>query len=385
MKIGVNTLFLIPGEVGGTETVVRQVLGKLPALLADGDELVVFLNGENRKILLRDLHQAPRTRLVDTRLRATSRVRRCLFENLTLPRLLRAAAVDVLWNPGNNATLRPGCPQVTTIHDMQYTRFPEDFTKATLRVMQTLVPWSARHSNLVLTISEFSRREIAERAPAPFDKIRVALPAVEPAFSEPLPGAFLAERVMALTRYPDPYLLAVSNTYPHKSMETVVQAFARIQNRIPHRLVLVGRPRLGEPALEAALEALPDSARVTRLHYVEKQDLIALYQRAEAFLFPSRYEGFGLPVLEALSCGLPVICCREGSVPEIAGEAALYAKTGDPADFAAQILSVIASSPEAAALRTRLSEAGRARARQFSWQRCAAQTLAALREAVEAD
>ena len=386
MKIGVNALFLIPSEVGGSETVVRQTLLALARQLSDSDELVVFLNAENRNVLLRDLRKEPRVRLVDTNIRATSRIRRFLFESFVLPKLLRAAGVDVLWNPGNTAILHAPCPQLTTIYDLQYKHFPDDFNRATLRTLATLVPFSARKSQIILTISEFSRHELVDLLHVPFQNVRVAKLAADASFAMELPGDFLAERVMTLTHYPNPFVLVVANSYTHKNLETAVRAFRLIADEFPeHRLVMIGRPRRGEPLLQQAIQELPDPSRVTRISYIEHKDIVALFQRAEVFLFPSLHEGFGLPILEAFCCGLPVICCRETAIPEVAGDCAIYAKSADPEDFARHLRTLLANTSEALALRQQLAEKGRARAREFSWSESAAVLLDAARSVTQKD
>lgn len=386
MKIGVNALFLIPSEVGGSETVVRQTLLALARQLSDSDELVVFLNAENRNVLLRDLRKEPRVRLVDTNIRATSRIRRFLFESFVLPKLLRAAGVDVLWNPGNTAILHAPCPQLTTIYDLQYKHFPDDFNRATLRTLATLVSFSARKSQIILTISEFSRHELVDLLHVPFQNVRVAKLAADASFAMELPGDFLAERVMTLTHYPNPFVLVVANSYTHKNLETAVRAFRLIADEFPeHRLVMIGRPRRGEPLLQQAIQELPDPSRVTRISYIEHKDLVALFQRAEVFLFPSLHEGFGLPILEAFCCGLPVICCRETAIPEVAGDCAIYAKSADPEDFARHLRTLLANTSEALALRQQLAEKGRARAREFSWSESAAVLLDAARSVTQKD
>ena len=377
MRIAVNALFLIPGQVGGTETYLRRTLAEMPALLAPDEELLVLANAENADSLSADLRGAPRTTVLATGLRASSRVRRVLFENRALPRALAAAGADVLWNPGNAAPLRVPCPQATTVHDMQYRRFPEDFTPLALAAMRLLVPAAVRRSARTIAVSEFSRSEILSLVPGADPARVVAVPeAADPLFAEPVPGETVAERALALSGGAEPLILVVSNSYPHKSLETAVAAFGRLCADFPHRLLVVGRPRRGEPALAAAMAALPDPARAVRLDYASRADLAALYRAADLLLFPSRYEGFGLPVLEAMSARLPVVAAREGSVPEVAGDAAVYARAGDPEDFARAARGIL-SDPAA---RARLAEAGRARAALFSWRRTAERTLGVLRD-----
>ena len=183
MKIAVNALFLVPGQVGGTEIYLRRTLCAMPARLAPDEELLVFANAENAELLAADLRAAPRTTVVATGLRAASRVRRVLFENRTLPRALAAAGADVLWNPGNAAPLRAPCPQATTVHDMQYRRFPEDFAPVPLAAMRLLVPAAVRRSARTIAVSEFSRSEILSLVPGASPERVVAVPeAADPLF-----------------------------------------------------------------------------------------------------------------------------------------------------------------------------------------------------------
>ena len=376
----VNALFLLPGQVGGTETYLRRTLCALPSLLGAEERLAVFANAENAGVLEADLAGAPRVRVVRTGCRASSRPRRLFHENVLLPRALRREGASVLWNPGNAALLRAPCPQVTTVHDMQYRRFPEDFSPAALFAMRVLVPAAVRRSAAVLAVSAFSKSEILRFVPgAEPDAIPVTHEAADPLFAVPdSAGAAASRRARGVAVAGSaPFVLVVSNSYPHKSLETAVEAFGLLAGAVPHRLVVVGRPRRGEPALRAALATLPDPSRAMRLESVSREDLAALYAAADALVFPSRYEGFGLPVLEAMSAGLPVVAARAGSVPEVGGDAALYAPPGDAEAFASS-LSALLSDPEG---RRRRSAAGRARAAAFSWEGTAAATLSVLRRA----
>jgi alpha-1,3-rhamnosyl/mannosyltransferase len=172
--------------------------------------------------------------------------------------------------------------------------------------------------------------------------------------------------------------LCVSNSYPHKRLEIAAEACGRLQGRFPHRLVIVGRPRRGEALLARAVAGLPEPERVTRLHYVDRDDLVALYQAADAFLLPSAYEGFGLPLLEALAAGVPAVATTAGALPEVGGDAYAAVRPGDAAAFAAAVESALRLSPEA---RAGQIARGRERAALFTWDATAAATVAACERA----
>lgn len=374
MKIGVNALFMIPGEVGGSETYLRKTL-RAAAKTHPQHEFIVFTNIENRSTLARDLMSFQNVVLVNMRVKATSRAKRVFCEQFTLPRVIAANGIEVLWNPGNTAPVFGKCPQATTVYDMQYEHFPEDFSKVGLFFTKLFTKISLGRSKVVLTISEFSRQEIVKFTKTRFDKIKAIPLSADSGFSEKHPGDFVAERVMVLTRSADPYILMVSNTYPHKSMETGIQAFGKIMADIPHKLVVIGKPRLGEAEVEKAMAALPQEGRVVRLQYVMGQDLAALYQGADLFVFPSKYEGFGLPVLEAMSAGVPVVTTREGSIPEVGGDTVNYADAGDVDSFASSMKRILSLDPAA---RADMTDKARSRAAKFSWEETARATVALL-------
>ncbi len=378
MKIGVNALFLIPGEVGGAERYARRTLDAM-AQEFPRCEFTVFVASEGRPVLARDLGHYGNVCLVDMKLRARNRCSRILREQLALPRLVAATDIDVLWSPGYTVPLRCPCPRLTSILDMQYKTHPEDFGCVARWATRLLVGAAARCSERIVTISEFSRQEIIKHARVPYGRIDVAYLAADQRFSDRLPGALIAERTLALTRSADPFLLAVSNTYPHKNMDLPIKAFGRIMDRIPHRLVLVGQPCRGEPAVEAAIANTPHEGRIVRINYVDDHDLVALYQAADALLFPSRYEGFGLPVLEAFAAGTPVIAVRAGSVPEIGGEAAVYVSPGNDEAMSHEILQLLDRDPDT---RAQWRKRGQDRAAQFSWVQTARRTVRACRLAV---
>jgi glycosyltransferase involved in cell wall biosynthesis len=377
MRIGVNALFLIPGEVGGSETYLVETLRALAATQPDLD-LLLFTNLENDAYLCERLDEFANVDFHLVPIYARNRLVRIWREQTELPRLARAAGVQVLWSPGYVAPLHAPCPQVASILDMQYLSHPADLAWPAWVVTHLLVTQTALRCQHLLTLSDFSKREIVRETGVAPEKVTPTLLAAAPEFS----AAAAPEDLAALRRdvlgFAEPFLLCIANTYPHKNVHRLVEAFGLLAGESPHRLVLVGRPRRGEQNMQAALARLPDATRVLRLERTTRDDLVALYQAAEVFVFPSLYEGFGLPVLEAMAAGTPVVAMRYASVPEVGGETIAYCEHDDAAELAARIRETLALTPAARAARI---AAARARAATFSWESAAATVADVLRAA----
>lgn len=352
LRLGINTLFYLPGEVGGSETYLRETLRAL-ARRSEPPQFVFFTNAENHDRLRTEF---PAAELVFCGIAATNRYVRILAEQIRLPRLVKRAKVNVLWSPGYTAPAVCPCPQVVSVLDMQYKRFPEDVSWLAARTMDVVYPLSARRSQAVVAISEFAKSEAVRFLRIHPDKVTVTPLAADDAFRRPA-GPPPADVQGA------PYLLCVAHTYPHKNIPVLVRAFTRLSAEIPHHLVLVGKARRGEAAVAEAIAAAPPG-RILRRTDCSHRELIALYQHADWFVFPSLYEGFGLPVLEAMCAGTPVLTTREAAIPEIAGDAVLYADGRNEDAFAATLHAAL-SLP--ASERQRLREAARARTTAFSW------------------
>lgn len=351
MRIGVNTLFLIPREVGGTEAYVR---GLLPAMQRHSRDIsiVVFTNRENHDTF----SEFERVRLD---IRAESRPRRILAEQAALPRAAIKAGVDVLYSPGYTAPLRASLRQVVTIHDTQFLDFPEDFSWLPRLAQRVLVRGAARTAQAITTVSEFSRERIVRYFGVPPDRVEVAHSALSGQFAAPQPCA-----------QPRPFLLYVANTYPHKNATRLVRAFDRIANRIPHTLIICGQPRSGEP---------PPHPRLKRIHYMDHAELVGLVQAADLMVFPSLYEGFGRPVVEAQEAGTRVIASDAAAIPEIGGDGATYFDATREEVMAEAIMDAV-NEPEE--VRLRCIARGRENAKRFTWDDCARQTLRAFERAL---
>jgi glycosyltransferase involved in cell wall biosynthesis len=365
--VGLNALHLVPGETGGSELYARRLIGALAAA-DDAPRLVVFAPHEAADSLAAE-SWAERVEIVRVPVRARSRVRRVVAEQTILRRAVARARVRLLHNLFTTAPTLPGIPQVTTILDVIYKRFPEAHRGVLTQGMRLLVPLGARRSRRVLTLSQAAKDDIVRFLHVPADRVDVtylgpALPA-----SDPISEDELRQR---LGLGNEPIVLTVSAKRPHKNLERLFEAFLRIATEDQPALVVPGYPTFHEPALRERAKALGAGGRIRFTGWLDDDLLDGLYRAASCFVFPSLAEGFGLPVLDALVRGTPTACSNASSLPEVAGDAVLYFDPMDVGEMTRAIERVLTD----AALRQRLRRAGRERARMFTWERTAQATLA---------
>ncbi|CAK8724833.1 Glycosyl transferase family 1 [Candidatus Electrothrix laxa] len=380
MRLGINTLFLVPGDVGGTEIYLRNTLTAMAELLQSDDALVLFTNQENDSLLRGDFAEHPQVKFYKVPCRAALRPLRILVEQFLLPFIARKARVDVLWSPGYTAPAIRFSPQAVTVCDLQYKSYPEDMSRLERMTLDILVRTACIRCQAILTISEFSRQEVIKYGFAKADKAHTTLLGVTDAFAHRAVSADDTEQTLHNLGACRPFLLCVAHTYPHKNVDKLVAAFSLIQDRIPHQLVLVGKGRRGEQAVKESLLNLNEPNRVIRLHGLTEKELRVLYQEAAIFVLPSSYEGFGLPVVEAMMAGLPVVTVKAASLPEVGGEHAFYVDTPEPCLLAEKIMKVL-TLPEQE--REQRIDQGRQWTESFTWKRTATQTLGVLRSIVK--
>lgn len=362
MRVGLNVLHLVPRETGGGELYVRRLI---PALLEAGQalELVVFTGHEASPSLSAE-PWASDVELVHVPVRSRSRPRRVLAEQTLLPRAARRARIDLLHNVQNTAPVMPRVPQVTTILDVIYKRHPETHAGILAAGVALLVPLAARRSRRILTLSEAAKDDIVHYLHVTPDRIDVTR--LGPGLPDDVSPVAEAELRRRYDLGEAPIVLTVSAKRPHKNLERLLEAIALVQSDPEPVLVAPGYETVFEPELRQRADE-----RIRFLGWVDDDELEGLYRAATSFVFPSLAEGFGLPVLEAMARGTPVACSRIGPLEEVAGEAAFYFEPTDAHGMARAIESLLSD----AALRTGLAEAGRERAKQFSWTRTAEATL----------
>lgn len=272
-------------------------------------------------------------------------------------------------------------PVVTAIHDLSFEDVPGLFARPTEMRLKLTVRLSARRSAAVITISEFTRSRISHHYGIDPKRI-VVTPLGVDAFWSPV-AASDAERHLSALVLPDRFVLAVGNLHPRKNIPRLIRAMAaaRALGASDLHLVLAGQRAWRATEIDAAIEAADGHGWVHELGYVSAETLRALYSTAHVVAYPSMYEGFGLPVLEALACGAVVVAANATAIPEVAGGAAFLV---DPMSTDAIAEGVLRASTDER-LRARLRDAGPARARTFTWDRCAAWTVEAYRLALGSD
>jgi glycosyltransferase involved in cell wall biosynthesis len=372
MHVGLNLIFLVPREMSGLETYARELTS---ALLREEPDLRVtaFVNREaTSDPLWREL--VPTVTVPVYGRRRSSWVR---GEQVLLPRLAERAGVDVVHSLASTAPSWGSFRRVVTIHDVIYRIHPEAHAGWRSLAMRALVPLAARRSDRVIVPSRATREDLIRLLKVPEEKIDLVPNGL---------GASPASRWDSeeeLRRRHDlgtrPFVLTVSLKRPNKNLLRLLEAMALIPRERRPILVLAGHatPYEGELRARAAKLGLGESTRF--LGWVSSEELEGLYRSATCFVFPSLYEGFGLPVLEAMARGTPVACSNRGALIEVADDAALLFDPEQPDAIAAAIEKLLADPIE----RERLSRAGREQAAGFTWAKAARRTLATYESAVE--
>jgi len=364
---------MLGADETGNETYIN---GLLQGLLEIGAPQAAAVRESGLRLLAPHEAGGARAPAHDVRLlRSRSDAARLLVGLPWLARRLGASLVHCTY------VTPPRCPvpTVVTVHDVSFARHPEWFTRRDRALLGTAVPYSARRARAVIAPSEHARREIVELLGIPDQRVHVTPEACGREF-RPVAAA---ERAEALRRagLEGPYVLSLGNLQPRKNLARLLEAWRRLRDAgclDGHRLVLAGGAHgKREPVARLVAEAgLGDT--VVLPGYVPQADLPGLYSGATAFVYPSLYEGFGLPVLEAMACGAPVASSGAASLPEVAGDAALLFDPLDAEGIAASLGALLADE----ALRAALAARGFSRAANFSWAACARSTLAAYEAAL---
>ena len=349
MRIGINALYMIPGGVGGTEIYLRELLAAL-GRVDSSNEYFVFTNFETGPDLVpkaANFHWKPQA------IHARFRPGRILWEQIVVPLEVARYRIEVLFNPGFTSPLLARARCVTVFHDLQHKRYPENFRWWDLPFWNLLLWASARRADRAIAVSHATEGDLRRSYPFLDGKIAVVHHGVDPAF-------FAMER-----REVGDYVLCVSTLHPHKNLDRLIRAFLRRDRGA--RLVIAGLR--GFYASEIEKLAAESGGRVELTGWIARAELMRLYERARAFVYPSRFEGFGMPVLEAMAAGLPVACSDIPVLREVAGDCAIYFDPGSEDAIDAALDRVLEAG---------VWGRGRDRAGGFSWDAAGEATLRAI-------
>ena len=374
-RIGVNALYLIPGGVGGTEVYLHNLLRAL-AEIDSRNRYFVFVNRETGDDLC---PAAPNFTLARSRVPARLRPARLVWEQTVLPLQTARLGLDVLFSPGFSSPLVCHGRKVTVIHDLQHKRQPQNFGFIERKAWDAMVWSSVRFSDALIAVSESSRRDVLDVYGADPGRVHVVPHGVEPEFFDIADAPERYDSLLHQAGVPQcRYVLAVSTIHPHKNWLRLLDAFAALADggRDEH-LVVAGLRGKAAADVEDRLKDPRLTPRVHLLGWQPRRVVVALFQSAQALVFPSTFEGFGLPVLEAMAAGVPVACSDIPPLREIADEAALFFDPLSPKRIADALRRVL-DEPD---LRASMIARGKERAALSTWPRAAERTLAVLLEA----
>ncbi len=360
MRIGIDTLFAIPGVNEGIVTYLRNLLKNLLEI-DNQNEYILFVCKENKGIFMFDRE---RIHEVQCPIYGSFRLLRVFWEQFILPIQIKKYSLDLFFSPGHVVSGLCPVPIVMTIHDTYYAYYPENVPKFELFIWQILNRFSAKKADKIITVSESAKKDIIKAFKVKEEKVYVTYEASEGCF-HPNYGK---EEIAAVKRkygLGEKYLLSVAIMRSNKNIERLLEAFniLKTQNRIEHQLVLVGT--ISQPFKDLKQKD------VILTGYVPHDELPLLYCGASLLVYPSFFEGFGLPALESMACGTPVVASNVTALPEIIGEAGLLFDPFNPEEMASTIYRILSDN----VLKDELIKKGLQRVKEFSWQQTAKQTL----------
>jgi len=359
MRVAVNAAFFRPADIGGSGVYLQNLIPRLLKLDSELD-LILFappdalsMFEDNPRLKKRALPGADRFQ------------RRIYYEQVLIPKAARATGAHLIFSAGTSGPLMSPVPHISALMDLQHRHYPEYFSLRTRAFRWVFWEGAIKRADAVVAISEFTKNDLIAQLGIDAEKIEVIHLGAETRE----PPADVVEAVSK--RVPQPFIFLPGRTYPHKGHLTLIRAFDAIASRIPHHLVFCGAPDRAHDEVMQAIAGSPHGARIHHLGRISSGEVAALFRLADILAFPSEFEGFGLPLIEAMTVGCPVVATSAASIPEVVGDAALLVPPGDHEALAEAILKVLSDS----GLRGKLVERGRTRARGFSWDRCAERTL----------
>jgi glycosyltransferase involved in cell wall biosynthesis len=359
MKIGIMLRSL--NDVGGPGEYTRSVLNAL-LRLDRANQYYLFLPDASLAERYREFPNAHPVVL--------STPSKLIFDQVSVPRAVRKYQCDVVINLKHSVPLLTGAPAIFVMHGADWLAFPQNYYFLDGLYHKLSLPLFCRKAARIISVSHDATRIVLERLNLPPSQVATVYHGFRTDFHRVEDPERLA-RARARYRLPERFILYVGRIYPMKNVRGLVEAFAKLRDRVPHSLVICGIKHYKTEPDFAAIDQYSLHDRVIPTGFVEEEDLPALYSMADAFVLPSLYEGFGIPLLEAMACGCPIVTSTQGSCPEVVDGAGVLVDPYDTTDIAEGIYKVLADRQLAAGLVRK----GFARVAQFSWEKCARETL----------
>jgi glycosyltransferase involved in cell wall biosynthesis len=363
MRIGIDA-HAIGSQTAGNETYIKNLVEALAAIDTENEYVLFFTRPEAA--------DAWRGRFRNVRVCLVRPHTRYLRIPFSLPLAAWRTGVDLLHVQYVAPPICP-CPVVATIHDLSFEHLPQLYTPRERWLFKLAIGYTARRAARILTVSEYSARDLLATYRLPPERVVVTPEGVSALFA-PVRDPARLQAVRRRYGIAREYILSVGSLQPRKNLVRLIRAYVNLRRRDEewdHQLVIVGKKGWLYQDIFRAARQSPFGEDILFTGYVPEEDLPALYSGATVFVYPSLFEGFGLPVLEAMACGVPVITSNSSSLPEVVGEAALLVDPYDERALEVALQNVVWN----AELRRELSERGMRRARHFSWTRTAELTL----------
>jgi glycosyltransferase involved in cell wall biosynthesis len=368
--IDVTSVPLLPTGVGNY--ILQLVIALAPQVKEDGSRLHVFGRSDQR-----DLDELKETAFIDCG--AMNRLQRMIFEQTVLPGLIVKHSISLLHSPNYSIPFFASCKRVCTIHDLTCFLYPQRRKLLHGMYFRHMIRYSAYHADLVITVSENTANDLR----CLFSNSNVPVRTIYQGYNRMFRkmDVVQTEGILSQLGLEHPFFLFVGTIEPSKNIERLIDAFRLFScnAKRPFELIIVGKRGWDVKTIFRAIEKVSVSCRVRYLGYIDNEKLRALYSGARAFIYPSLYEGFGLPPLEAMSCETPVACSNASSIPEAVGDAAILFDPLDVNSIAAALHQI--SNDET--LRSDLIRKGRKRLEMFAWHDSARKVLSIYHEVMD--
>lgn len=367
MRIGINALYLLPGRVGGTEIYIKNLVREL-AKRDSENEYVIFVNRESVGVFD---GIAPSFEIVECPVRASSRPLRILWEQVVLPFQAKRRKMDILFSAGMTSPFVCPVPSIVVIYDLQHINQPENFPPVYRFFLNAIIYLSAKTSDAIVVISGRVKEDVVKHYGIPPERVHVVYIGMDPDFFlRAVPEKILAVR----KKYslPERFIFYPASSLPHKNHKRLLDALKILKDAGEDvKLLLTGARDYGYGEVEKKIKELGLEKDVVFLGWLPYEDIPAIYSASEALVYPSLHEGFGIPIVEAMATGTPVVCSRIEPLGEVASDAAIFVDPYDPKKIADAVMTALNNG----AAREDLIKKGLERAKEFTWEKTAGNTL----------